>query len=123
MLFKELKSTCQLEELPSAGEDVVLTLLYATLLSLVVSRALARCVESRDAPAARPLSFRIVPAYLLQQASLLAVALLRGGRSLNSRLNSAADLVGRACRDPKPQRPSVLRKLGQRPRSAVRGRR
>ena len=113
MLFKELKSTCQLEELPSAREDVVLTLLYATLLSLLASRALARRVESRDAPGARALSFRIVSRYLIQLACSVATALLRGGRSLDSHLNSVADKIAKACRDPNPQRPSVLSRLGR----------
>lgn len=113
MLFKELKSTCRLEQLPSAREEVVLTLLYATLLSLLATRAIARRVEQRDAPDARPLSFRIVSAYLIQVARALAEALLRGGRMFNSRLNRVADLVAQACRDPNPQRPSVLRRLGR----------
>lgn len=112
MLFKELKSTCRLDELPSAREEVVLTLLYATLLSLLATRAIARRVEQRDAADQRPLSFRIVSAYLIQLARSLAEALLRGNRMLNSRLNRIADAVAQACRDPNPQRPSVLRSIG-----------
>jgi putative transposase len=112
MLFKELKGTCRLDELPSAREEVVLTLLYATLLSLLATRAIARRVEQRDAADQRPLSFRIVSAYLIQLARSVAEALLRGNRMLNSRLNGIADAVAQACRDPNPQRPSVLRSIG-----------
>lgn len=113
LLFKELKSTCQLEDLPSAREEVVLTLLYATLLSLLATRALARRVESRDPAGTGPLSLRIVSRYLIQLARSVATALLRGGRSLDSRLNSTADEIAKACRDPNPRRPSVLNRLGR----------
>jgi putative transposase len=111
LLFKELKSTCRLEQLPSAREEVVLTLLYATLLSLLVTRAIARRAELRSAAGARPLSIRIVSSYLIQHARALAEAILRGGRMLDSRTNRIADAVLRACGDPNPQRPSVRTRL------------
>lgn len=110
LLFKELKSTCRLEQLPSAREEVVFALLYATLLALLVTRAIAHRAESRNG-GGRRLSIRIVSSYLIQHAGDLAEALLRGGRSLDSRLNRIADAVSRACRDPNPKRPSVRKQL------------
>jgi putative transposase len=111
LLFKELKSTCRLEQLSSAREEVVLTLLYATLLSLLVTRAIARRAETLDHAPMAALSIRIVSSYLIQHARALAEMLLRGGRSLDSRLNQVALAVLRACRDPNPQRPSVRSRL------------
>ena len=111
LLFKELKGTHRLDELTSARQEVVLTLLYATLLSLLVTRVLARQVEEADDKRARRLSLRILSSYLIQHAKFLAKAILRGGRSLGSRLNEVLDDIGRTCRDPNPQRPSVLASL------------
>lgn len=113
LLFKELKGTHRLDEISSARQEVVLTLLYATLLSLLVTRVLARLVEEQDGhgAGARRLSLRILSSYLIQHAKFLAKAILRGGRSLGSRLNEVADDIGRTCRDPNPQRPSVLARL------------
>jgi putative transposase len=111
LLFKELKGTHRLDELTSARQEVVLTLLYATLLSLLITRVLARLVEAADPDRARRLSLRILSSYLIQHAKFLAKAILRGGRSLGSRLNEVLDDIGRTCRDPNPQRPSVLARL------------
>jgi putative transposase len=111
LLFKELKGTHRLDEIGSAREAVVLTMLYATLLSLLVTRVLARLVEDQDGHGARRLSLRILSSYLIQHAKFLANAILRGGRSLGSRLNEVGDDIGRTCRDPNPQRPSVLARL------------
>lgn len=111
LLFKELKGTHRLDEIGSARESVVLTMLYATLLSLLVTRVLARLVEDQDGHGARRLSLRILSSYLIQHAKFLAKAILRGGRSLGSRLNEVGDDIGRTCRDPNPQRPSVLARL------------
>ena len=106
-----MKGTHRLDELTSARQEVVLTLLYATLLSLLVTRVLARQVEEADDKRARRLSLRILSSYLIQHAKFLAKAILRGGRSLGSRLNEVLDDIGRTCRDPNPQRPSVLASL------------
>lgn len=111
LLFKELKSTHRLDEIDSAREAVVFTMLYATLLSLLITRVLARRVEAQDAHGARRLSLRILSSYLIQHAKSLAQAILRGGRSLGSRLNAVGDDIGRTCRDPNPHRPSVLVRL------------
>ena len=111
LIFKELKGTHRLDEITSAREMVVLTLFYATLLSLLVTRVLARLVEDQDGNGAHRLSLRILSSYLIQHAKFLAKAILRGGRSLGSRLNEVADDIGRTCRDPNPQRPSVLARL------------
>lgn len=113
LLFKELKSTHRLEQLTSAREEVVLTLLYASLISLLATRLLARLVEGGDGADERRLSLRILSSYLIQHAAALAKAILRGGRSLGSRLNEVAEDIGRTCRDPNPQRQSVLVSLGR----------
>jgi hypothetical protein len=110
LLFKELKTTCRLEQLPSSREEVVLTLLYATLLALLVTRAIARRADLRRANDGTPLSIRIVSSYLLQHARTLAEAILQGGRSYQRRLNRIADDVARTCRDPNPNRSSVRKR-------------
>jgi putative transposase len=107
LLFKELKSTCRMEQLPSSREEVVITLLYASLLALLITRAIARRAELLNGDDAAELSIRIISSYLLQHARVLAEALLRGGRSFSSRVNRIADAVAHACRDPNPRRPSV----------------
>jgi len=86
----------------------VRTLLYATLLSLLASRVLARLVEDNDSAGAPRLSLRILSSYLIQHAAKLAAAMLRGRRSLAAVLNEVIEDIGRTCRDPNPQRPSVL---------------
>lgn len=47
ILFRQLKSQFRLEELPSADKDVVHALLYATLLTLAVSRAFLNALKKR----------------------------------------------------------------------------
>jgi putative transposase len=112
LLFKELKSTCRLEDIPSSREDVVLTLLYASMLALIAARALAFRVQSAAEPDASGLSLRIVTKYLAQIALPLASVLLKGGRTVEHYLRQLAIDIGTVCRDPTPSRPSVLRRLG-----------
>jgi putative transposase len=110
LLFKELKSTCRLEELPSSREEVVLVLIYATLLSLLVSRALARWAGAqRGAPS---LSHRLVTAYLPQIARSLAHVIL-GGSSWSSQCSAIAADILAVCGDPHTHAPSVLARLGR----------
>jgi len=111
ILFKELKGSHRLEELASAREEVVLTMLYATLVSLLATRVLARMVEEADGKGARRLSLRILSSYLTQHAKDLGKATLRGGRALTACLREVAAAIGLTCRDPNPQRPSVLASL------------
>jgi len=111
LLFKELKSTCRLDQVNTRREEVVLSLFYSSLLSLLVSRTLARAIEAQNVQAGLKLSYRIVTSYLIQQATALAMAVFRGGRSLVSRLYQVTDDIARTCRDPNPQRPSALVRL------------
>lgn len=111
LLFKQLKGSHRLEEFASAREEVVITLLYAALLALLASRVLASMVEQHDERGARRISLRIVSSYLIQHALMLATALLRGGRGVARHLAELAEVIGLTCRDPNPQRPSVLARL------------
>jgi len=112
LLFKQLKGTHRLEEFASIREDVVLTLLYAALLSLLAARLLVCIVEQQDERGARRLSLRIVSTYLAQHALVLAAALLRGGRGVARHLANIAEAIGLTCRDPNPHRPSVFARIG-----------
>jgi putative transposase len=111
LLFKELKSTCRLDHVHTRREEVVLSLFYASLLSLLVSRTLARAIEAQRVVTALKLSYRIVTSYLIQQATALAIAFFRGGRSLGLRLYQVMDDIARTCQDPNPKRPSTLARL------------
>lgn len=111
LLFKELKSTCRLDQVNTRREEVVLTLFYASLLSLLVSRTLARALENQHTQKPLKLSYRIVTSYLSQHALFLARAVFRGGRTLTSRFQKVLDGVQRTCRAPNPQRLSALEKL------------
>jgi hypothetical protein len=100
----------RLDELTSGREGVILTMLNASLLSLLATRLLARPVEERDQPGVRRFS-RILSSHLIQHAKDLAIAVAIGGRSLGSRPAAITRAIGRTCRDPNPQRPSVLARL------------
>ncbi len=108
LLFKELKGIHRLEEIKSGRQEVVLTMLYASLLSLLATRVLGRLVEERDAGNTPRLSLRILSSYLIQHALTLAKEFLHGRRRLQSVLKELLEDIGQTCRDPNPQRPSVL---------------
>jgi putative transposase len=55
LLFREMKSSYRLEQIPSGRKDVALALLYATLLTLMASRALFSAVHARLARSRRVL--------------------------------------------------------------------
>jgi IS4 transposase len=111
LLFKELKSTCRLDQVNTRREEVVLTLFYASLLSLLVSRTLARAIERQHAATRLKLSYRIVTTYLIQHATSLAIAFSRGRQSLDSSINDVMIDIARTCRDPNPRRKSALAQL------------
>jgi putative transposase len=76
ILFRRLKSQFRLEELPSANKDAVHALLYATLLTLAVSRAFHHALQKRCPGMAQRMPaerWSIVFATLAQ--SLLAIIL------------------------------------------------
>lgn len=112
LLFKELKSTCRLEDMPSSREHVVLTLLYASMLAIIAARALAFRVEDPGQPDASTLSLRIVTKYLAQIACRLASVLLVGGRSVERYLRGLTADIAAVCCDPTPSRRSLFRRLG-----------
>ena len=111
LLFKELKTTCRLEDIPSSREDVVLTLLYASVLALLAARSLALRAADGAPPLSSPLSLRIVTKYLTQVALPLAAVLLEGGRKVGPHLHRLAGDIATVCRDPTPRRPSTLKRL------------
>ena len=73
LLFKELKSTYQLDALPSGRQPVVETLLYTAILALLVSRALWRVVQQWVAPTGR----RVPPSRWAQVLRVATHDLLR----------------------------------------------
>jgi IS4 transposase len=47
LLFRELKGSCRIEQIPSGRKEVALSLLYASLLTLMVSRTLLAALQAR----------------------------------------------------------------------------
>ena len=83
ILFRQLKSQFRLEELPSANKDAVHALLYATLLTLAVSRAFLDALRKRcPSMAARMPAERwsVVFATLAQSLLALILASRRRGK-------------------------------------------
>jgi putative transposase len=79
MLFKQLKSSFALEDMPSSKPCVVEALLYATLVTLVSSNTLLAAVRERlgvDAPRATELRWAVV---LRSYASLILLAVVARG--------------------------------------------
>jgi IS4 transposase len=76
ILFRQLKSQFLLDELPTANKDAVHALLYATLLTLAVSRAFLQALRRRNpAIAARMPAERWSTVFSTLAQSLLAILL------------------------------------------------
>jgi putative transposase len=85
ILFRQLKTQFRLDQMPSANPHVVHALLYATLLTLAVSRAfLAALRNCRAAPAGRTPHERFAAVFATLAQALLAL-LLAGRRRAKRR--------------------------------------
>jgi IS4 transposase len=82
ILFRQLKSQFRLDQLPSASQDVVHALLYATLLTLAVSRAFLAALRRRcPSLAPRMPAERFAAIFVTLAQPLLALILVSRRRS------------------------------------------
>jgi len=111
LLFRELKSRYRMEDLPSGNKHVVLTLLYAAVLTLVVSRQLLEVVLKKLGPRAGRVPLERWAVVFAEVAGRLLEMLLlppRETRRIERRV--AAFLLHEAV-DPNRGRPSLLESI------------
>lgn len=103
LLFKELKSLCRIDQLPSAKPNTVLCLIYASLIAVLVSRLFAAAAEQMKTTTKR-IRRTIVTKCLGHFARELAAAFLQGGEALRSVVSQFVRLLESAAPDPNIRR-------------------
>jgi IS4 transposase len=108
LLFKELKSTYRLRDMPSKKRVVVEALLYATILTLVVSRYLLAALRRRWAELAERIPLQRWASVLESVASELLQIMTRPLREIKPLLERISKLLHHEVVDPNRSRPSLL---------------
>jgi len=108
LLFKELKSLCRLDQLPSSKQNTVLCLIYASLIAILVSRLIKAQCERRKTTTKR-IRRTVVTRYIGQHALVLARAFLAGKAILVAALDQIMGLLEFVAADPNvTRRPSRI---------------
>jgi IS4 transposase len=108
LLFKELKSSYRLRDMPSKKRVVVESLLYATILTLVVSRHLLAALRRRWAELAERIPLQRWASVLESVASELLQIITRPLREIRPLLERITTLLHHEVVDPNRLRPSLL---------------
>ena len=108
LLFKELKSTYRLRDMPSKKKVVVEALLYATILTLVTGRYLLAAVRKRWAELAERIPLQRWASVLESVASELLQIMIRPLREIRPLLERISTLFHHEAGDPNRGRPSLL---------------
>ena len=108
LLFKELKSSYRLRDMPSKKKIVVEALLYATILTLLVSRHLLAAVRRRWAELAERIPLQRWASVLEAVASELLQVMIRPLREIKPLLERITTFLHHEVVDPNRWRPSLL---------------
>jgi len=108
LLFKELKSTYRLRDMPSKKRVVVEALLYATILTLLVSRQLLAALRKRWAELAERIPLQRWAAVLESVAPELLQIMTSSLREIRPLLERITALFRHEAGDPNRRRPSLL---------------
>jgi len=114
LLFKELKSTYRLRDMPSKKRAVVEALLYATILTLLVSRQLLAAIRKRWAELAERIPLQRWAAVLESVAPELLQLMICPLRETRPLLERIEILFHHEVTDPNRWRPSLLQAVEDR---------
>jgi len=109
MLFKELKGRYRLEDMPSRKREVVEALLYAAVLTLVVSRRLLDAVRRKLRDLAHRLPERRWAAVFVAVAQELLKLVTRPPREVRDIASEVCAVMLHEAIDPNVDRPNLLR--------------
>jgi hypothetical protein len=108
-LFKELKGTSRIDEVPSRRRCVVETLIYAALLTWMASRQLLHAVHAKFAIGLqRRLPLRRFGRVLLSIAHDLLLIMVRAPRETRTLVRDVSRLLLHESPDPNRDRPSLI---------------
>jgi IS4 transposase len=108
LLFKELKHHYRIDQMPSSNRNVVEALLYASILTLVVSRRLLDVVRRTLADVRERIPMQRWAALLEALAGDLLHIVTRPPRELGSLLRRVASTLLHEAVDPNAERPGLL---------------
>jgi IS4 transposase len=114
LLFKELKSTYRLRDMPSRKRVVVEALLYATILTLLVSRHLLGALRKRRAALAERIPLQRWAHILEAIASELLLIATRPLREIRGLIERITTLIEHEAADPNRNRPSLVEAVEER---------
>jgi putative transposase len=103
LVFKELKSLCRIDQMPTAKPNTVLCLLYASLIAILVSRLFAAAVEQTKTTTKR-VRRTVVTKCLSHFAREAAAAFAEGGTRLRELAGQLLTLLNFAAPDPNLRR-------------------
>jgi len=112
LLFRELKSSYRMQDLPSGNKHVVLTLLYAAVLTLVVSRQLLGVVQKKLGSSADRVTLERWAVVFAEVAGRLLEVILSPPRLTGYTERRVAAFLMHEAVDPNRARPSLLESLG-----------
>jgi putative transposase len=108
LLFKEMKQVYRLEQMPSKKRVVVEALLYATIVTLLVSRRLLAALRQRWASLADRIPELRWASVLQSVAPELLLIMLRPRREVKALLRRTTALLDYEAVDPNKKRPTLL---------------
>jgi putative transposase len=103
LVFKELKSLCRIDQMPTAKPNTVLCLLYASLIAILVSRLFAAAAEQTKTTTKR-IRRTVVTKCLSHFAREAAAAFVHGGDCLREIAGQMLALINSAAPDPNTKR-------------------
>jgi len=108
LIFKELKSLCRIDQMPTSKPNTVLCLLYASLIAVLVSRIFSLAIEQTKTSTKR-IRRTVVTKCIGHFARELASAFLTGGIRLRSVVAQLLTLLESSAPDPNlARRPNHL---------------
>jgi IS4 transposase len=111
LLFKELKSHYRIEDLPSSKREVVEALVYAAILTLVVSRTLLHAIRRKLRDTADRLPEQRFAAVFAAVAQDILMLMIRPPRETKLTERLVTKMVLHEAIDPNANRPSLIQTI------------